>query len=66
MEELVKLVSKKTGLSADMSKVAIETVLGFLKKKLPAPIAAQVDAVLKGDAAGVAGTIGSLLGGKKK
>jgi len=47
MEELVKLVSEKAGISSDQAMAAIETVLGFLKDKLPAPIAAQVDGLLK-------------------
>ena len=37
MDELIKLVSQKTGLSAEMAKTAVETVVGFLKDKLPVP-----------------------------
>ena len=48
MEELVKLVSKKTGISEAQAKTAVNTVIGFLKKKLPAPVAGQLDAVLGG------------------
>jgi len=48
MDELVKLVSQKTGLSEEMAKTAVETVVGFLKKKLPAPVAGQIDSVLSG------------------
>ncbi|MCB9076105.1 MAG: hypothetical protein H6631_00775 [Anaerolineaceae bacterium] len=51
MDELVKLVSVKTGLSAEMSKVAVETVISHLKDKLPAPVAAQVDAAIGGEGA---------------
>ncbi|MCB0208166.1 MAG: hypothetical protein KDJ52_02480 [Anaerolineae bacterium] len=51
MEELVKLVSVKTGLSEEMSKVAVETVISHLKDKLPAPVAAQLNAAIgSGDA----------------
>ncbi|MDM8518526.1 hypothetical protein QUF64_00660 [Anaerolineales bacterium HSG6] len=61
MDELVKLVSEKTGLSEEMSKTAVETVLEYLKEKLPAPIASQIDGVLEnGDAAG---GLSSALGG---
>jgi hypothetical protein len=68
MQELIKLVSKKTGLNEEMSKVAVEVVLDFLKKKLPAPVAAQVDAVLSGEGnlGAAANLIGGLLGGKGK
>jgi hypothetical protein len=56
MEELVKLVSSKTGISEDMARTAVDTVVGFLKSKLPAPLASQVDSVLSGG--GIAGALG--------
>jgi hypothetical protein len=31
MEELIKLVSKKTGLPQEQAKVSVQTVIGFLK-----------------------------------
>ena len=65
MEELVELVAQKTGLSEEMAKVAVETVVDFLKDKLPGPAAAQLDAFLKGgDVAGLMGNLGDLLGKK--
>lgn len=48
MDELVKLVVQKTGISEAQAKAAIETVVNFLKQKLPAPLASQVDTVLSG------------------
>ena len=48
MDELVKMVSQKTGLSEEMARAAVEIVIGFLKEKLPAPIAGQIDSVLGG------------------
>jgi hypothetical protein len=63
MEELVKLVSEKTGLSEEMAATAVDLVLDYVKKKLPAPVAAQVDAVLGADSA--ADMLGGLFGGKK-
>ena len=60
MDELVKLVVKKTGLSEDMARQAVETVVGYLKDKLPAPIAAQVDNVL--NSGGLAQGLGGLFG----
>ncbi len=48
MEELIKLVSQKTGISEDQAKTAVETVIGYLKQKLPAPIAGQIDTLLSG------------------
>ena len=65
MDELVKLVANKVGISETQAKQAVETVLGFLKDKLPEPIAGQLDAVLDGDVSGLsdlAGGLGKLFG----
>ena len=68
MEELYALVVKKTGLPKETAKIAVDVVVDFIKKKLPAPIAAQVDSVLggKGELGAAADMLGGLLGGKKK
>jgi hypothetical protein len=81
VEELVKLVSAKTGLGKDQAAIAVKTVLDFLKSRLPAPVAAQVDAVLnnsglmgmaanalddgKIDGSDVSNLLGGFLGGNK-
>lgn len=65
MDELYNLVAQKTGLPQDKAKMAVDTVINFLKQKLPAPVAAEVDAVLGGNAAGgAAGMLGGLFGKK--
>ena len=61
MDELIKLVAKKTGISEAMAKTAVETVIGYLKKSLPAPIAGQIDGLLSG--AGIAGNAGDIVKG---
>lgn len=67
MEELIKLVSQKTGLPQDKAKVAVDTVLNFLKKKLPPSLAGQLDAILAGGKLpdNLLEGLGGLLGGKK-
>ncbi len=67
MDELIKLVSQKTGLPADKAKVAVETVVNFLKQKLPPAIAGQLDAILagKGLPDDLTKGLGGLFGGKK-
>jgi hypothetical protein len=50
MDELVKLVVQKTGISEDVAKKAVVTVIDYLKKKLPAPISGQIDGLLGGSA----------------
>lgn len=79
MDELIKQVSQRTGLSEEKAKTAVDTVVNFLKDKLPGPIGGQIDNVLSGaggtiasaggavmDKAGdVLGGIGGMFGGKK-
>jgi hypothetical protein len=48
MQELINQVTQRTGISEDQARQAVETVLGFLKDKLPAPIAGQLDNVVSG------------------
>jgi hypothetical protein len=63
MDDLVKLVSQKTGLSEEMSKMAVQTVVDYLKSKLPAPIAGQIDSVIGGEGTGNLGNLAQGLGG---
>jgi hypothetical protein len=63
MDELIKLVTKKTGISEKQAKQAVETVMGFLKDKLPAPIASQVEGLLSGGEMPDVGDLGETLGG---
>ena len=69
MDELIKLVSQKTGIPEATAKAAVETVVGYLKKKLPAPIAGQIDGLLNNagmmdQAADMAKGLGGFLGKK--
>ena len=58
MDEVVKLVSKKAGISESQAKTAVETVMGYLKDKLPAPLDDQVEKALEGE--DVTDTLGDL------
>ncbi len=66
MDELVQVVSTKTGLSADQSRAAAQAVIDYLKSKLPAPVAGQLDSVLKGGGSmgDMAKGLGGMLGRK--
>ena len=66
MDELVKLVVQKTGISEDLARKAVVTVLDYLKKKLPAPIGGQIDALVSGSGKmdDLAKGLGGLLGKK--
>jgi hypothetical protein len=46
MNELVKLLMTKAGLSEVIAKTVIEVILGFVKDKLPKPLADQVVSML--------------------
>ena len=62
MEDLIKLVADKTGISTAQATMAVETVAGFIKTKLPAGMQGTVDSMLQG---GGTGDAGDLLGGLK-
>lgn len=76
MDELIKQVVERTGISEQQARSAVETVLGFLKTRLPEPIAGQLDGLVGGaggaigglaDKAGdVLGGLGGMLGGKSE
>ena len=50
MNELVALIVKKTKLPESMAIMVVNIVIDYLKKKLPAPITAQVTGFLSNDA----------------
>lgn len=67
MDELVKMVSKKAGISEKQARDAVNTVIKFAKDKLPGPIGSQLETVLRGgqvdDAlAGLTKGLGDLMG----
>ena len=71
MDEVIKMVSDKIGVSEDQARTAVTTVVGFLKDKLPEPIASQLDGIMNGnfsmDSLGdVAKGIGGMFGGDDK
>jgi hypothetical protein len=48
MDELVRLVAGKTGISEEQARTAVTTVVNFIKERLPGPLAAQIDNVMAG------------------
>jgi hypothetical protein len=51
MNELVNLIVKKTGVPAATAQIIVNLVIDYIKKKLPAPVGAQIDGLLSSDAA---------------
>jgi len=67
MNELVALVVKKTGIPQATATIVVNLVIDYLKKKLPAPVASQIDGLLAndGNVKVAESVIGNLLGKKK-
>ena len=69
MDEVVKLVSEKAGISTEQAKTAVQVVAGILKDRMPPALAGHVDTYLKGegnanDLGGMAGKLGGMFGKK--
>ncbi len=75
LDELVNRVAERTGISQEQARTAAETVIGFLKERLPAPIAGALDSAVQGgegssggmmdQAGGMLGNLGGMFGGNK-
>lgn len=71
MNELISMVAQKTGIGEDKARQAVETVVGFLKDRLPGPLGAQLEGVINGSPNQVAddlrnkasGALGGMFGG---
>lgn len=57
MEELIKTLTAKVGISESQAKSAVETVVSFLKDKLPGGIGGQVESFVKGGGGSSAGDV---------
>lgn len=60
MDELIKQVSERAGISEEQARTAVETVAGFLKERIPAPYNKYVDTFM---GTGEGGGMGDMLGG---
>jgi len=74
MDEIIRQVTERAGISEAQARTAVETVVGFLRTRLPAPIAGHLDGLIGGGAAagsegtggaggGLADKAGDVLGG---
>jgi len=52
MNELIQQITSRTGLSPDQAQGAAETVIHFLKERLPAPLASHLDGLLGSNSEG--------------
>ena len=60
MDELIKQVTAKAGISEDQARTAVSTVLDFVKQRLPAPIAGQIENAMSGEGGDIGGTLGDM------
>lgn len=63
MDELIKTVMEKAGISEGQAGSAVEVVLAQLRDKLPGPIADQVESALGGSGGGSGGGAADALKG---
>lgn len=52
-QELIQMVAQKTGISEDKARTAAETVVGYLKEKMPSTMSSQLDSITSGNIAGI-------------
>lgn len=73
MNELINMVAQRSGISEDKARMAVDTVVGFLKNRAPAGLSGQIDSLIGGGesaagggmASGIASKVGGLLGKKE-
>ncbi|HYO90738.1 MAG TPA: HU family DNA-binding protein [Pyrinomonadaceae bacterium] len=56
MEELIKQVSERSGISEAQARKAVDTVMNYMRDKLPASVSGTIDNAL-GGGANVAGDV---------
>lgn len=61
MNEIIQRLIERTGLPEDKASEAVETVISFLKEKLPSPVASQIDSLMS-DESGIGGQLGGMAG----
>ena len=67
--DIIKMVTEKAGISEDQAKKAVDTVVSFIKDKMPEGLGSQVESLLKGGessvgdmASGLKDKIGGMFG----
>ena len=63
MEELIRRVSEKAGISEEQARSAVETVAEYLKERVPAPYSSYIDSFMSGGTGGGGGGLGGIIGG---
>jgi len=66
MEELIKQVSEKAGITEEQARTAVQTVADYLKERVPAPYSSYIDRFMSGGGrgGGFMGGLGGMFGNK--
>jgi hypothetical protein len=48
-QQLIQQLSQRVGIPADKAEAAINTVVGYLKERLPGPVGSQLDKLVSGE-----------------
>jgi len=62
MDELIQKVQQRAGVDESQASAAVNTVIDFLKDRLPGPIADQVEGALSDEAGSPMEKVGSMFG----
>ncbi len=62
MNELVDLITQKTGLSNDMAQKVVQIVADFMKNKVPEPMASQLTTILGSQSGSGGNSMGNMMG----
>ena len=52
MQQLIEQVTQRAGIPEEKARTAVDTVVGYLKERLPGPIASQLDGAVSGQSSG--------------
>jgi uncharacterized protein (DUF2267 family) len=62
MDELINQITQRTGISQNQAQQVVQVTVNFLKQRLPAPMASQLDNLISGQG-GTRGQAQQSLGG---
>lgn len=65
MDQLIQMVRERANLDDEQARTAVNTVVGFIKERLPDPIAGQIDGAIAGsgsESGSPMDQVGSMLG----
>lgn len=48
-QQLIQQLSQRVGIPPDKAETAINTVVGYLKERLPGPVGSQLDKLVSGE-----------------